>query len=134
MSASLRFCAFWASVVLAAGFSAGASRLCAQPIELIALTNVWRYEQNGADLGSAWKETAYNDAAWQEGRGVLAAEAENATVWSLTNTTLSRLGTNGQFKLTDYFRTRFTVTSMQPGWSLIASNLVDDGAVVYLNG
>src|ERR1051325_9994936 len=85
MSASLRFCAFWAGVVLAARFSPGGVSLCAQPIEMIALTNFWRYEQSGADLGSAWKETAYNDAAWPEGRGVLAAEAENPIVWALTN-------------------------------------------------
>src|SRR5688572_6048532 len=107
--------------------------LFAGATELIPLDQIWRYEQSGADLGTAWRETAYNDSAWPQGRGVLAAE-DNAVVRPLTNTVLTRIGTNGQYKVIDYFRTRFHLPEVRSGHFFRASVLVDDGAVVYLNG
>ena len=108
-------------------------RVSAQSVELVSLTNLWRYEGSGADLGVAWKEVLYNDSAWPEGRGLLATQSANEIVEELSQTTLTRIGTNG-YKLTDYSRTRFTVPAVRAGWFLIALNLVDDGAVFYLNG
>lgn len=101
--------------------------------EVFPLDHVWRYEQLGADLGTAWRETVYDDSAWPQGRGVLAAE-DNAVVRPLTNTVLTRIGTNGQYKVIDYFRTRFHLPEVRLGHFLRALVLVDDGAVVYLNG
>ena len=101
---------------------------------LIGLTNYfWKYDQSGNDLGTAWREVNYNDALWPSGRGVLARE-DNAAVASLTNTVLSLTNPLGQPVVTSYFRTHFTLTNELEGISLVASNLMDDGAVVYLNG
>ena len=100
---------------------------------LVSLTNQWRYDQSGADLGSAWKEVNYNDAAWPSGRGVLALETL-AAVTALTNTVLSLSNAANERILTYYFRTRFVCTNDPATVYLTASNLVDDGAVVYLNG
>ena len=99
----------------------------------MTLDHLWRYEGTGTDLGTAWREIAYNDSAWPQGRGVLAAE-ENPMVQPLIQTVLTRLGTNGQYKTFDYFRTHFQVPEVRAGYFLSASVLVDDGAVVYLNG
>ena len=72
-------------------------------------------------------------ALWPSGRGVLARE-DNSSVAALTNTVLSLTNALGQPVLTYYFRTHFTLTNDLEGISLVASNLIDDGAVVYLNG
>src|SRR5689334_12806592 len=86
-----------------------------QAAELIALTNVWQYEQSGTDLGTAWRLTNYDDSAWPAGPGALARD-DTPLVQAMTGTVLDRQGTNGQFKLTDYFRTRFIAPTLQPGW------------------
>jgi hypothetical protein len=42
---------------------------------LAGLTNhVWKYNSSGADLGTAWKETNYDDSTWPVGQGVFALE------------------------------------------------------------
>jgi len=33
----------------------------------IDIQNVWSYDDTGADLGTAWREPAYNDSAWPTG-------------------------------------------------------------------
>ncbi len=105
------------------------------PYLLIGLTNqFWKYDQSGADLGTAWREIAFDDSAWSSGRGVLARETDNALTISLTNTVLSLTGTNGQGNTTYYFRTHFTLTNDPQSVVLVSSNLIDDGAVAYLNG
>jgi len=100
---------------------------------LVSLTNQWKYDQSGNDLGSVWKETNYDDTAWPAGRGVLALE-NIAAVTALTNTVLALSNGANQRILTYYFRTRFVCTNDPATVYLSASNLVDDGAIVYLNG
>ena len=100
--------------------------------ELINLTNTWHYDENGANLGTAWKETAFNDALWPLGAALLynetnALPAPKSTLLSLTNQ-------SGQHVITYYFRTRFVLAAEPTGAVLTVSNLIDDGAVFYLNG
>ncbi len=103
------------------------------PVTLVGLTNhFWKYEQSGTDLGTAWQATNYNDSAWPSGRGVFAWE-NLAFVIARTNTVLS-LTNNGATTITFYFRTHFTLTNDPATITLMASNLLDDGAVFYLNG
>lgn len=99
---------------------------------LLALTNVWRYDQSGGNLGTAWRQTNYNDAAWSSGRGVLAQES--IALPAPTNTILKLTNAAGIRITNYYFRTHFNVTGDIAGLSLIASNLIDDGAIFYLNG
>jgi hypothetical protein len=103
------------------------------PYVLMGLTNqFWRYNQTGTDLGTAWVATNYNDSAWPQGRGLLAVE-NNAALVPLINTTLALNPGSGQIP-TYYFRTTFVLTNDPSLINIIASNYVDDGAVVYLNG
>ncbi len=102
---------------------------------LIGLTNqVWRYEQSGAELGTAWRAADYDDSLWPSGPGVLAREDNNALVLGLTRTTLSLTGTNGSNSTTFYFRTHFTLSGDPQFFTFISSNLIDDGVVLYVNG
>jgi len=92
----------------------------------LAKSSVWRYHDRGTDLGSAWRETRYDDSAWSSGRGPLGYEDPPL------NTTLS-FGSNANSKHpTYYFRAGFNVTNLPS--ALILRLRRDDGAVVYLNG
>ena len=93
---------------------------------LLAMTNTWRYNQSGADLGSAWRSPTYDDSAWPAGRALL--YCEDATLPAAKNTPITLGPTNY------YFRTTFTVGASLTGWSVNVSTIIDDGAVVYLNG
>ena len=55
---------------------------------LLPLTNVWRYDASGSDLGTEWRQPAYDDSAWSAGPGVLALEDNNVPTIALTNTLL----------------------------------------------
>ncbi len=97
-----------------------------QPRQLLVMTNLWRYEQSGTDLGTAWSEPGYNDAAWPSGRGLLYVEA--AALPALKSTPLT-LG-----PLTFYFRTTFFYDGPAAGLRLKANTVVDDAAILFLNG
>jgi hypothetical protein len=104
-------------------------------IPVLAMDATWRYDQSGADLGTSWRETAFVDTGWPQGRGVLGYDNGNNTlVQSVTNTVLALLGTNGSSIVTHYFRTSFDFTNSGFVTGITFSNLIDDGAVFYLNG
>ena len=107
-----------------------------QPFTLINMTNqTWKYNQTGTNLGSAWRAVGYDDAStgWQSGRGVFAFETDNAIVLPLTNTVLQLA--NGANRITTYyFRTHFNLTNDPYRVNVIVTNLIDDGAVFYVNG
>ncbi len=100
-------------------------------VSLIPFDQEWRYYAVGGDLGTAWRTNDYNDSSWPVGRGLLQT-GETTTYPAPFNTVLPPTGNN----VTYYFRTRFsTPTNFSfSGMWLIATNLVDDGCVIYLNG
>lgn len=97
-----------------------------QTTTLVNFTDVWAYDQSGSDLGTAWKEPGFDDSAWPSGAGLL--YVENAELPQPKNTLLTREG-----QITYYFRHEFTVTDAA-GVHFDAQLVVDDGAIVYLNG
>jgi hypothetical protein len=96
------------------------------PQSLVTVTNVWRYNQLNDFTGINWFETNYNDSAWPLGAGLL--YVEGAALPAPKNTLLT-LG-----RTTYYFRTRFHFTGNPFGISLKLFTVLDDGAVIYLNG
>jgi trimeric autotransporter adhesin len=97
-------------------------------ISLVAITetNLWRYEQSGTDLGTAWKEKNYDDSTWPEGAALLGVESGTTPEPLRTSMTLGS-------HVTYYFRIPF-VYSGPAGIRLRLRHVVDDGAVFYLNG
>lgn len=95
------------------------------PRNLIVMTNEWRYYQSGP-LESAWRTPGFADAAWRVGRGLLYVETADLPAPKITPLTL---GQN-----TYYFRTSFVLPSVPSGARLVLTNVLDDGAVFYLNG
>ena len=91
--------------------------------------NVWRYQQLTNLDGTNWKLKSYDDTFWPAGAGLLAYE----TCGCLPQPTGTTLVTN-QSSLTYYFRTHFNFAGNPADVSLVLSNVIDDGAVFYLNG
>src|SRR5678815_62472 len=99
------------------------------PTILFGFTNSWRYNQTTSYDGVPWTAPGFDDSGLPVGRGVLAVEdSGNPPVIALTNTVLT-LG-----RRTYYFRTRFNFAGNPRGVALTFSNIIDDGAVFYLNG
>ena len=106
-----------------------------QVTTLIQFTDVWKYDQSGLELGTAWRTNDYDDSAWPSGRGLLGFDDTPAAVVAYNqhapiNTPLIISSTVTTF----YFRATFDFTGSTYGLSLVATNLVDDGCVIYLNG
>ncbi len=89
-------------------------------------TQVWKYNQAGTDLGTAWRASSYNDAAWPSGPGLLYVEDAASVTPKNTALTIGRI--------TYYFRTHFTFSGDPGSTALQLSTMLDDGAVFYLNG
>jgi len=98
----------------------------AQSLALVQFTDTWRYDEGGVSLGTAWRANAFNDAAWPSGAGLFFAKP--APLPAALNTQL-KLGS-----LTYYFRRRFEWPLSQRPDALRLWTILDDGAVIYLNG
>ncbi len=122
-----RVCCSWLALLALAGLPLNAPAQSAE-VFLFGLTNSWKYNQTTSYDGSNWTARTFDDALLPSGRGVLAQETNSTFVTSRTNTVLT-IGRN-----TYYFRTHFNFPGPIAGASLTFSNVVDDGAVFYLNG
>ena len=96
------------------------------PQTLVPMTQEWRYHATGTDLGSAWRDPSYLDAAWSEGAALLYNEA--AALPAPKNTLLP-LGHS-----TYYFRTHFNFDGDPSSVALSLTTVIDDAAVFHLNG
>lgn len=99
-----------------------------QAVELIGfdVNNEWKYDINNGDRGgSGWERPDYDDSAWPTGLAALGFDP----VASI-RTQLPYSG-NG---VTTYFRKRFIFPGSVNGTVLRLRDVVDDGAVYYLNG
>ncbi len=95
---------------------------------LIPAGSAWRYNDTGANLGTAWRATAYSDATWLSGIAPLGyGDGDEATVLSYGASSSNRY-------VTYYFRRSFTVSSPSTISALTLRYVRDDGAVLYLNG
>lgn len=105
------------------------------PISTVVLPfgSQWRYNTNGANLFTAWKEIGYDDSTWPLGNGAFYNET-SSTPAAPTNTFLSLTGTAGQRITNYYFRTKFILPADAAGVTLSGTMALDDGAVIYING
>jgi hypothetical protein len=93
---------------------------------LVRIDDTWKYNQTGADLGTSWRAPGYNDASWPA--NVALFYVENAALPAPKNTPLT-LGPT-----TFYFRKKFSFTGQPATTTLKLSTVIDDAAIVYLNG
>ena len=102
------------------------SPLMLTPLRLVAPGSVWKFHDSGANLGTAWRAPAYNDAAWSNGPAMLGFGDANGLP---PVTTISN-----RSQTTFYFRRAFTVLDAAAFSALTLRLQRDDGAVIYLNG
>lgn len=105
--------------------------LLGPPQTLIGLGSGWIYQQ-GADLGANWAQTNYTAGAggWQTGTGAFAFDETPPPV-SVGTVLLDPATTANPVC---YLQKTFTFTGDPARAQLSAQVLIDDGAVVYLNG
>ena len=102
----------------------------------------WRFDQSGIDRGTDWFAPGYNDSGWTAGTQLF--DAKTPTRTALPNgvavSTMLQL-TNGSSSFTtnnlptSYLRTHFNLpTAAGTVTHLRGRLLLDDGAILYLNG
>jgi len=97
-------------------------------IQLIAPGAVWKYHDSGNDPGSAWRLPGFDDASWSSGNAQLGyGDGDEATVLSYGNDANNKT-------ITSYFRKKFNIADPAGISGLHLQMVIDDGAVVYLNG
>lgn len=88
----------------------------------IAENSTWKYNDTGANLGTGWRATDFNDTAWKSG----AAEIGYGENDEKTKITAGRY--------TYYLRQSFDAGNIDGVTGLLIRANVDDGAAIYLNG
>ncbi|HWH67802.1 MAG TPA: immunoglobulin domain-containing protein, partial [Candidatus Sulfotelmatobacter sp.] len=113
---------------------------------LLVLSDNWKFNQTGINPGASWMLPGYNDGVggWVTGSGVFDGRysgtnpAPRATVAGETVGTQLAMRQSGTNVVTFYFRTSFPFhpgpASQVAEARLLATALLDDGAVFYLNG
>jgi hypothetical protein len=97
-------------------------------VNLITISNTWRYDDSGVDLGTNWITPTYDDSGWPTGPALLGFDTATLPEPFRTPLTLA------SGKMTFYFRTQFNVVSNLTPAALQITHIVDDGIIVYLNG
>jgi hypothetical protein len=93
--------------------------------EIMPGGRVWSYQDDNVDQGTAWREPGFDDSGWKSG----ASPAGFGGVTALNFVTTTERGIP-----TAYFRTTLNVTDLDSIDKFTFKLLVDDGAVVFVNG
>jgi len=93
---------------------------------LVPMDQTWAYDQTDQPLGSDWVLPEYDDASWAQGPALLYVESSGLPAAKQTQLVL---GAD-----TYYFRTQFQADGSTEISTLALQTIIDDGAIVYLNG
>jgi Peptidase M60, enhancin and enhancin-like/N-terminal domain of M60-like peptidases/Cadherin domain/Bacterial Ig domain/PA14 domain len=94
---------------------------------LVASNATWRYFDQGQNLGTAWREVAFNDNGWSNGAARLGFGGQGEA------TTING-GPSGARFPTTYFRRAVVITNLAEFVEFRLGVARDDGAVVHVNG
>src|SRR5688572_29911086 len=101
---------------------------------LLTVSNLWKYHAEGIDLGTAWRDIAYNDSSWPASNALFYAPTGTFVLPAPKNTFLPLTNASGARITTYYFRTQFNFSGDTNNLRLALRPVIDDGAVFYLNG
>ncbi len=93
-----------------------------------ATVAVWKYKDDGSDQSTQWQVRSFVDSGWASGPAKLGYGDSGMA------TTVSYGPSSSNKHITTYFRHTFQVADPAAYQSLNLKLLVDDGAVIYLNG
>jgi len=117
------------------------------PRPLLSIATQWRYNDQGTNLGTVWRDKLYNDSSWPSGLALFDAKRDTLFPSGYTNRitingetvrthiTLSNATGTAQIP-TVYFRTHFNYpASLGLGTRVLCfRTFVDDAAAIYVNG
>ena len=92
---------------------------------IINTADSWKYMDNGSNQGTAWRASSFDDNSWSSGISPLGF----GTIDGVPINTVISSG-----DITYYFRKTFNYSHSGNETQFILSLMVDDGAVIYLNG
>jgi len=95
---------------------------------LVSFGEVWKYLDDGSNLGTNWITKTYDDRLWSSGAARLGYGGDGEI------TQVSDGGNPAWRHITTYFRKHFLAADIGRFDSLRLRLISDDGAVVYLNG
>ena len=96
---------------------------------LVDYHSAWRFNDAGQNLAAAWRAPAFDDRNWRTGPGLLGWDDKPLPGPGLR----TRVRFNRQ--ITYYFRFKFAYAGdIHEGDRLVLDQVLDDGAVYYLNG
>ncbi|MDG1671438.1 MAG: lamin tail domain-containing protein, partial [Akkermansiaceae bacterium] len=93
----------------------------------IGMGDTWKYLADGSDLGISWREPDFDEGAWSSGAAPLGYGDPVSTVLSFGADDENR-------HITSYYRKSFQVVNLADFEEMTLDLVVDDGALVYLNG
>lgn len=101
--------------------------------DIVSLGSVWKFSDTDGDLGTSWREPAYDDSLWSSGAAPLGygsiRDNETGENHPIATNANRRYG-----QPTTYFRQSFEVSNPSSFLDLNLSMRVDGGVIVYLNG
>jgi hypothetical protein len=101
---------------------------------LVSFGSTWRYKDDGSNLGTTWKESIYNDAAWMQGNGKFGYGTDPLGTIINACGTATQYPTCGNKSITTYFRKSVNIADASIFSSFNLDMLRDDGVVIYING
>lgn len=99
-----------------------------EDVTLIAENATWRYLDDVGDGVSGWTDVDFDASGWERGPGPLGYGED------FVKTELGFGGDKNQKRLAAYFRHEFDLPETYAGGKFAIDLLVDDGAILYLNG
>ncbi|MDA0811665.1 MAG: lamin tail domain-containing protein, partial [Verrucomicrobia bacterium] len=100
-------------------------------LPVVELGSEWKYFDQTQDLGTAWRQPDYDDSGWKSAPGMFGYESRALPDPGI-QTALARDAVGGL--TTYYFRKEIQFTKNPVGSRITIGNVLDDGAVYYLNG
>jgi len=96
----------------------------------------WRYDDTGADLGTDWRLTSYDDSTWDTGDPLFYMKIGTDGIWDIPALTrMEPTNAAGTDRIiTYYFRHTFDLDEDPAVTPLLFRYILDDGAVFYVNG
>jgi 2',3'-cyclic-nucleotide 2'-phosphodiesterase (5'-nucleotidase family)/3',5'-cyclic AMP phosphodiesterase CpdA len=142
MTAVLLTAVLLCNMIMPVNAALGSGDTTDSSITLLSKGSTWKYLDNGSDQGTAWKEPAFNDGSWSDGKAPLGYPGTESNPLNGSckitdsNGTVISYGPDSNHKYaTTYFRTTFEVSDLSGiGSTGVIEAGIDDAAVIYLNG
>jgi VCBS repeat-containing protein len=105
-----------------------AADVASVPLTLVPDGSIWRYLDDGSDLGTAWRQASFDDGGWKRGPAQLGyGDGDEATPLGYGPDAATKF-------VTTYFRHAFELHDAASIDQLSLELVRDDGAAVFLNG